>query len=140
MWNWPEITVKALDIAEIYDKCSPIVIGDADVMRQAVQIANTDIKIKAVDTVDKCKYQYGEIDVLDLKNVDLKQLKFGEVTELGGESSFQYIVKGIELALQKKVDAVTTGPIHKKAINLAGHKYSGHTEILLIIPKLKITA
>lgn len=125
----PEITVKALDIAEMYESCSPMVIGDADVMRQAVEIAKADIKINAVDTLDACKYQYGEIDVLDLKNVDLKQLKFGEVTQLGGEASFQYIVKGIKLALQGKVDAVTTGPIHKKAINLAGHKYSGHTEI-----------
>ncbi len=133
----PEITVKALDLAKIYEKCSPIIIGDANVMRHAVQIANADIKVNAVDTLDECKYQYGEIDVLNLKNVDLKQLKFGEVTRLGGESSFQYIVKGIKMALEGKVDAVTTGPIHKKAINLAGHKYSGHTEIFAYYTKTK---
>jgi 4-hydroxythreonine-4-phosphate dehydrogenase len=39
------------------------------------------------------------------------------------------VVKAIELALAKKVDGTVTGPINKEAINLAGHHYSGHTEI-----------
>lgn len=133
----PEITVKSLNNAEIYDKCHPVVISDADVMRQAVEIAKADVKINPVETLEDCKYEYGIIDVFDLKNVDVEQIEFGKVTKLGGESSFQYIVKGIELALEGKLDAVTTGPIHKKAINLAGHKYSGHTEIFADYTKTK---
>ena len=133
----PEITAKALNKAEIYDKCHPAVISDADVMRQAVEIAKADVKINPVETLEDCKYEYGIIDVFDLKNVDVEQIEFGKVTKLGGESSFQYIVKGIKLALEGKVDAVTTGPIHKKAINLAGHKYSGHTEIFADYTKTK---
>lgn len=125
----PEITAKALNKPEIYDKCNPVVISDADVMKQAAEIAKVNIKINPVDALEDCKYEYGIVDVFDLKNVDIEQIEFGKVTKLGGESSFQYIVKGINLALEGKVDAVTTGPIHKKAINLAGYKYSGHTEI-----------
>ena len=98
-------------------------------MRQAVEIANVNLKINPVENLKDCKYKYGTIDVFDLKNIDVEKIEFGKVTKIGGEASFQYIVKGIKLALGGKVDAVTTGPIHKKAINLAGHKYSGHTEI-----------
>lgn len=133
----PEITAKALNNTEIFNMCNPVVISDVDVMRQAVDIAKVNLKINSVDTLKDCKYQYGIIDVLNIKNVDVEQIEFGKVTKMGGEASFQYIVKGIELALEGKVDAVTTGPIHKKAINLAGHEYSGHTEIFADYTKTK---
>ena len=34
----PEITVRALNRKETYEKCRPIVTGDAAIMRQAVQL------------------------------------------------------------------------------------------------------
>ncbi|NLN41194.1 MAG: 4-hydroxythreonine-4-phosphate dehydrogenase PdxA [Clostridiales bacterium] len=133
----PEITAKALNNIEIYDKCHPIAISDADVMKQAIEIAKVDLKINSVDSLEDCEYEYGIIDVLNIKNVDVEKIEFGRVTKMGGEASFQYIIKGIHLALEGKVDAVTTGPIHKKAINLAGHEYSGHTEIFADYTKTK---
>ena len=45
------------------------------------------------------------------------------------KAAFEYIIKGIDLAVAGIVDAVVTGPIHKEALNQAGHHYSGHTEI-----------
>lgn len=49
--------------------------------------------------------------------------------ELGGEAAFQYVVYVIKLALDNKVDATVTNALSKEAINMAGHHYSGHTEI-----------
>ena len=45
------------------------------------------------------------------------------------EAGFQYVKKVIELAMSNEVDATVTNAISKEAINLAGHHYSGHTEI-----------
>jgi 4-hydroxythreonine-4-phosphate dehydrogenase len=39
------------------------------------------------------------------------------------------VEKVIALALAGEIDGTITGPINKEAINLAGHHYSGHTEI-----------
>ena len=50
-------------------------------------------------------------------------------TSLGGEASFRYVVKVIELAMAGEVDATITNALSKEAINMAGHHYSGHTEI-----------
>ena len=47
----------------------------------------------------------------------------------GGEASFQYVKKVIELAMAGEVDATITNALSKEAINMAGHHYSGHTEI-----------
>ena len=48
---------------------------------------------------------------------------------MGGEAAFQYVVKVIDLAMKKQVDATVTNALSKEAINMAGHHYSGHTEI-----------
>ena len=55
----PEITAKALNNIEIYDKCHPIAISDADVMKQAIEIAKVDLKINSVDSLEDCEYEYG---------------------------------------------------------------------------------
>ena len=46
-----------------------------------------------------------------------------------GEASFRYVEEAIRAALAGEVDAISTGPINKEALHLAGHKYPGHTEI-----------
>ncbi len=36
----------------------------------------------------------------------------------------------IRLALDGRVDAITTAPLQKEALHRAGHDYPGHTELL----------
>ena len=76
----PEIVVRALSHKETYEKCRPIVTGDAAVMEEAVKLLGFDFKINAVDKVSDAKFEYGTIDVFDLHCVDMSTFKFGEVT------------------------------------------------------------
>jgi 4-hydroxythreonine-4-phosphate dehydrogenase len=48
---------------------------------------------------------------------------------MAGAAAFEAVHKAIDLALADAVDATVTGPINKESINLAGHHFSGHTEI-----------
>lgn len=126
----PEITVKALANKEIYDKCSPLIIGDAAVMEAAVKIVGReDIKIRAVQSVGEAEFEFGTIDVYDMKLVDMGKLERGKVSVMAGEASFQYVKKVIELAMAGEIDGTVTNAFNKEAVNLAGHHYSGHTEI-----------
>ena len=126
----PEITVKALAKKEIYDECRPLVIGDAAVMEEAAKIAGReDIKIRAVQSVGEAKYEYGTIDVYDMKLMDLNTLERGKVSAAAGEAAFGYVKKVIELAMAGEIDGTVTNAFNKEAVNLAGHHYSGHTEI-----------
>jgi len=54
----------------------------------------------------------------------------GRVTKQSGEFSYQSFLKAIELAKEKKVDAITTLPINKEAWEKAGIKDAGHTYVL----------
>lgn len=125
----PEITVKALSDPAIYEKCSPIIIGDAAVMETAVGIVGKDVKINAVSDVKEAKFEFGTIDVYDMKLVDMDKLERGVVSAMAGNAAFQYVKKVIELAMNHEVDATVTNALNKEAMNLAGHHYSGHTEI-----------
>lgn len=125
----PEITVKALSDPAIYEKCSPIIIGDAAVMEAAVGIVGKDVKINAVSDVKEAKFEFGTIDVYDMKLVDMDKLECGVVSAMAGNAAFQYVKKVIELAMNHEVDATVTNALNKEAMNFAGHHYSGHTEI-----------
>lgn len=127
----PEITVKALADKSMYEKCSPLVIGDAAVMEDAVRITGLGdkVKIHAVTDVDDALFQPGIIDVYDMKLVDTNELKRGQVSVMAGHAAFEYVKKVIELAMDHQIDATVTNALNKAAINLAGHHYSGHTEI-----------
>ena len=48
---------------------------------------------------------------------------------LGGEAAYRYVEKAIALAMAGEVDATVTNAFNKEAVNLAGHRFSGHTEI-----------
>lgn len=126
----PEITVRAFADKGLYEMCNPVVIGDAAVLQEAADIVGKpEIKIHSIDSIKDAKFEYGTIDVYDLKLVDLKEFKRSTVTRESGEAAFQYVKTVIELALAGEVDATVTNALNKEAINLAGHHYSGHTEI-----------
>lgn len=125
----PEIAAKAMADRHVHDICRPLVVGDAETMRQAAGIANVNISVRAVSCVEEAKFEYGTMDVLDLKNVEAGALVRGRVSAMAGKAAFDSVKKVIELAMDKKIDATITGPLNKEALNLAGYHFSGHTEI-----------
>ena len=126
----PEITVKALSRPEVFEICSPIVVGDAELMEKVRDlVGKSDIKIHRVSEVKEAVFQYGTIDVIDMNLIDAEHLEIGKVSAEAGNAAFWYVRKVIELAMQNEVDATVTNALNKEAIHLAGHSYSGHTEI-----------
>jgi 4-hydroxythreonine-4-phosphate dehydrogenase len=124
-----EITVKTLSNLEIYNLAIPVVIGSKAVMEDAINFIPANVSLNVINDIKQAKGEYGIIDLFDLDNITLGDFKYGMVSAAAGKASIEYIFKAIELAKEGKVDAVVTGPIHKKAINAAGYQYAGHTEI-----------
>lgn len=57
-------------------------------------------------------------------------IEAGTVSKESGAYAYASFVHAVELAKEKKVDAVCTLPIHKKAWELADVPYKGHTDAL----------
>jgi 4-hydroxythreonine-4-phosphate dehydrogenase len=58
------------------------------------------------------------------------EIEAGRITKESGVYSFASFLKAVELAKQEEVEKIVTLPINKKAWELAGVKYKGHTDAL----------
>ncbi|PTM56553.1 4-hydroxythreonine-4-phosphate dehydrogenase PdxA [Desmospora activa] len=145
----PEIIVKSLATASIYERIRPIVIGDAKQLQKAIELTQTKMTIKPVTQVSEAEFQFGNIDSIDLDLLPVN-LPFGEISPQAGAAAFLYIKKAVELAKKREIDAICTAPLNKEALHKGGYLYPGHTEILaeltdtvdysmmLSAPKLKV--
>lgn len=126
----PEITAKALRDPKVYEICRPLVVGDAAIMQRACGLVGAEeLTIHPVKDPAEGFYRHGVIDVLDMQLLQPEEYELGQVSAKAGDAAFQYVKKVIELAMADKVDATVTNPLNKEAMNLAGHHFSGHTEI-----------
>jgi 4-hydroxythreonine-4-phosphate dehydrogenase len=126
----PEIIVKALNQKEVYEASRPLLIGDAAVIRQAMDFCGIQLQINKVEKPSDGKYTFGTIDIIDLANVDITKLEIGKIQAAGGQAAYDYIKKAAQLATNKDVDAIATTPINKESLKAAKVPHIGHTEIL----------
>jgi 4-hydroxythreonine-4-phosphate dehydrogenase len=126
----PEIIVRACLEASVRRQSRPVVIGSADVMREAVGLVGAPLAVRPVGRVAACRWTDGDLECLDLANVDAGTLPRGAVSASAGRAAYEYIVKAVELARERAIDAIVTAPVNKEALAAAGVRQAGHTEIL----------
>jgi len=126
----PEIIVKALYSAEIWDYCAPIVIGDRVPMEGALRLLKLPLELRIIRSAGESKpvRRGGSFELIDIGIIN--KFRKGEPTAEGGRACVEYIKKAVELALDRQVDGIVTAPISKKALNMAGFGWPGHTEML----------
>ena len=125
----PEVIIKAFQEPLIYAISCPLVIGDATFLNATASQCGSNITIHPINSLEEASFIPGSMDVLDLKNIHSKVI-LGRPSILGGETSVEFIRRAVELALNHQVDAITTAPINKESIHLAGFTWPGHTEML----------
>jgi 4-hydroxythreonine-4-phosphate dehydrogenase len=126
----PEIAVRALAEIGSYHICRPLLVGDASVMQATLQGMKISLRLHVVTDVPEAHFEPGQIDLVDMRNVDMSRLKKAQVSAMAGRAAYEYIIRATDMAMNGQVDAVVTCPIHKDALNQAGYHYPGHTEIL----------
>ncbi len=125
----PEIALKAFEGNDIHQQCFPLLVGNAAIMQKAVADFGSPLTIRAIQSVKEARFTPGTMEVLNLDVPNPEAIRHGEISAEAGSIAFRSVVKAIELAKSGEVDGTVTNPIHKKAINEAGHHFSGHTEI-----------
>jgi 4-hydroxythreonine-4-phosphate dehydrogenase len=126
----PEIIVKVLTQKKIYRTCRPLIIGDGATIRKTMEILGVALQLHLVEHTDEAKGQFGAIDLLDLHNLDQKEVILGNICRACGKAAMEYIARAAELALQGEVPAMVTAPINKEATIQAGYGDIGHLEFL----------
>jgi len=132
----PEIIVKAFQDELLSVDNQILVIGDSELLKKTAKQIAPEILIHPINSPKEGWYQTCTIDVIDLKNVS-ETLLMGRPSAEGGKASYEAIQKAVELALKDEVTAITTCPINKQSLHLAGHLFPGHTELLGHLTKSK---
>lgn len=121
----PEVVLKGLTDEAIRDICRPVLIGDLAYARHAAKELGLDLKFHVFGDV----VSDDSIDVVDLANVD-ESVTVGVETSATGRASAEYIERAVQMWKYGEIDAISTAPISKNALKLAGYNYPGHTEFL----------
>lgn len=109
----PEIILKAHK--KISKLCTPIYCVDKEILKKAAKL----IRYKMPKDI-KCQKIDKNIPTISPSTIDKDS----------GLYSYKSFKKSVALAKTKKVKAIITMPIHKKAWELANIKYKGHTDAL----------
>ena len=125
----PEVVMKALAHRELYAIARPLVVGDARRLVRAGGIVDSRLAVRPIAAADRAHFEAGTVDCIDLALVP-EDAPFGRVSVACGEAAYRFIERAVALALAGEVDAICTAPINKAALNAAGHRFPGHTEIL----------
>lgn len=148
----PEVIMKSLAHPKVYEQCRPLVVGDAERLREAGRIVGSRLAVRSLapGEIGLAAYKTDTVDCIDLKLIP-KDLPWGKLSREAGEGAFRFVEEACKLAVSGKVGAICTAPLNKEALQSAGHHYPGHTEILaaltgtgevsmmLSTPKLKVT-
>ena len=134
----PEVTARAAIDPRVLEIAIPIVVGDAAVVARAANACGLNVTVRASHTIDEAASLATETTIAVLAPSDhgdgldasLIDLPTGRVSPRAGDASVRYVVHAVDEALAGRVAGIVTAPINKEAINAAGHRFAGHTELI----------
>jgi len=122
-----EIVLKALAEGSVKKICIPIIIGDGEFLERTARDLKLDFDF--VEASENLPSNSSQTPIYNLKNLS-NDVAAGEESAATGRASAEYIERAVELWRARKIDAIATAPISKKALALGGCNFPGHTEFL----------
>lgn len=110
----PEITIKALNFLDL-PKDKVVFIANKNILDYYKE--NYDLSLEK------------DYEIIDVP-FEKENIKIGEETEEAGEFSFKALLKACDMVNNGEVEAIVTAPVSKNALQMAGHNYSGQTEVI----------
>ena len=129
----PEIALKAVADARTRAVCRPVLIGSASLLRHQARHfgAACDYAVVTEQAIAQGALDNAQDEPLICDTGDAgAAVDWGMISKAGGRAAVAAIEMGARLALGRHLDAISTAPINKEALRLAGSAFPGHTEML----------
>ncbi|TBL75782.1 PdxA family dehydrogenase [Paenibacillus thalictri] len=117
-----ELTVKALQSAEISKLATWVIVGDERVLRQGESIVGSTISYRKIEHAGQIDNP-NDVYFIDLNNLSPDDYTLGQLSAVSGKATgetFEYIVK---VAQQKQLDGFVFAPINKGALHSGGYHF-----------------
>lgn len=127
-----EISLKAVADEEVLAVCTPVLIGDIQYLAHWARVFNL---TRGLDVINVGEAWPDDLDsfnspiIYNLANVP-GSIEMGKEQAECGKAAAEFIEAAVMLCGIGRLDAITTAPINKLSLYLAGYPYPGHTEFL----------
>ncbi len=124
----PEVIAKALASHSLDPICSPLVLGDPNILQRTMQFLGLGWRVTEVKEESLPDLPPGVLAVLPLSRLSPGLSPMDIPGEESSRASFTYVEKAGRMILAGQVEAIVTAPVSKEAISRLGIPFRGHTE------------
>ncbi len=125
----PEISLKAIADEEIQSICAPVLIGDAQYLAHWSRVFGLARGLDVLNVGEPWPDHLNSPIIYNLANIP-GSIQMGREQAECGKSAAEFIETAVALCGIGQIDAITTAPINKRSLFLAGYHFPGHTEFL----------
>jgi 4-hydroxythreonine-4-phosphate dehydrogenase len=126
----PEVIVRAWSEGALSEWCRPVVVGDPEVLSRAVRLLGYSLRVIELERVEYADPKADCVPCWNPSGNHVIEVPAGSNDARAGKAAYDWLSVATYAALNGQVDAITTAPLSKAALHLAGFDYPGHTEIL----------
>ena len=123
-----ELIIKVLSDSRVLDFCTPVIFANNKVINFYKKTI-TDCNLNFTSVKDSSKINHKQINLFNCWEEDIAVTP-GEMNDNGGKYAVLSLNIAAEALKAGKIDGLVTAPIHKKNIQSAEFKYTGHTPYL----------
>ena len=123
-----EVILKAIALNKAASAHTMIVYGSTKVVAYHKNIITQEnIQFNSIQSAEEATP--GRINIINCWP-DNVNITLGKASDLGGKCAFQALEKAVKDLKSGQIDALVTAPINKKAMQMAGFPFPGHTEYI----------
>jgi len=130
----PEVIARGWADSQLHALARPLVIGEPTVLERALKLTGngSSRRVRTISSPEEADPSARVIPCLAVPGIpdDLEGVEPGTIDPRAGRAAFDFLVSAADLALDGRLDAITTLPLNKHALRLGGISQPGHTEIL----------
>jgi 4-hydroxythreonine-4-phosphate dehydrogenase len=138
----PEVLVKVITEGPSADY-RLLVVGDAQVLRTSFQALGAKFDLPVFSNIEEAMASDATVMAFDLAQGGGELLALARPHKEAGRMAAEALIQSALWAKERKVGAVTFGPLVKETLNLGGKKYNDETEMMqekLEAPHIKSVA
>lgn len=120
-----EIIIKSLSDSRILDFCTPVVFASNKVIN-FYRKGFPEINFNFTSLKDFNKINPKQVNVFNCWEEEIV-INPGELNETGGAYAIKSLKAATQALKEEKINALVTGPIHKKNVHSSDFPYTGHT-------------
>ena len=125
----PELVVRLLN-EEISNQANVVVIGEKKILEDGESISGKKVDFKFVEKFEDVNFDDKTKYFLDISKGTNRTYKHGEVSAESGKSVLEAMDLALELAKEKKIEAINFGPMNKTSLMMGGCQYNDEHDFM----------